>query len=70
MKHTQLIHFDRKTLSNISWLIMQRVKYIQNRSHLFLVDGGNAELERLLLFNTQVLAAFMQVKEIETVESN
>jgi hypothetical protein len=66
MTNTKLTDFPAKTLSNISWLIMKRVKRIQNRAH-FLNESENAELDRLLPFNCQVLEAFTEVRAQEKV---
>lgn len=65
-----LTQFDSKTLSNISWLIMKRVKYIQSRAHVYLLEIGNAELDRLLPFNCQVLEAFMVARERERISQS
>jgi len=61
MNETKLIDFDCKTLSNVSFLIMKRVKYLQRRKP-FVEHKRENEVDRLLLFNTQVLNAFSVVK--------
>lgn len=63
--NTALTDFDCKTLSNVSFLIMKRVKYLQSieiKHHMRI-----EELERLLIFNTQVLEAFSKVKSEDKV---
>lgn len=70
MSNTKLTDFPAKTLSNISWLIMKRVKYIQDRAHPYLLEVGNKELDRLLTFNCQVLEAFTVVRAEEQTMSN